>query len=794
MPVNRMGVDSKMKEQRRAIVNVLISISCILAMLAMVVVLPGPAETAASPDYPTSFTLPLQLPELQITDNGDGTSGLLMEGYPSAREIGLPALPSRVLAVALPPGTEAAGAVVVESNWYEVPGTYNVEWGQQPIPSDPLPGAELPQPTKADSSVYDSDSVFPEQPVSLQGNGRMRKYSIADIRVTPVRYSPASGRIEACKSMIIRVDTSPGQELSMEELAESGWEEDVKDIVDNFDQAQPWYEQAADTASGMLESQGTGDACDYMIITTEKLAAAVEPLKVYKESLGLSVQVQTMEWIEANCTGVDGAEKVRNYLKDNYSIMGIDYVLIAGAHYYEVPMRQGYVYVPGFPGSGYIYTDYYYCDLSGDWDLNDDGKYGEMGVDDLTGGVDFYPEVYVGRIPINNPAEVQAICEKIVAYSCDSGAWKRKALLLGATTNFFLESPWLLPWYGSTLMEKLKQDILAPQGFTCTTMYEKEGLAIDPVPCDIPLTQENVVAEWSQGYGIVNVVAHGSCIAAVRKVWSWDDGDNIPEANEIDWRYLIDCMDAYSLDDTRPSIFFSCACYNGDTNAGWTMTNNLIRSGACAVVASTSVSYGTPVWQGGFIGGNEALSYYFWKYLLVDGQRAGKALRMADVWQHRYYDWWGQMTRANLFDFNLFGDPSMKLDAEGAPVVSSVAPDRFTDIFPATFTITGSNFLDGATVRLAMEGQGDIEAAEVIVDSSTSIRCTFDVANAEEGDWDVVVRNPDGQEALLEDAVFVRSLCGNGSGLALLMLGVTLGLLSLAGSGGLMVRRRKKRN
>jgi hypothetical protein len=92
-----------------------------------------------------------------------------------------------------------------------------------------------------------------------------------------------------------------------------------------------------------------------------------------------------------------------------------------------------------------------------------------------------------------------------------------------------------------------------------------------------------------------------------------------------------------------------------------------------------------------------------------------------------------------------------------------------------------------------MEGQGDLEASEVMVDSSTTIRCTFDVANAEEGDWDVVVQNPDGQEARLEDAVFVRSLCGNGSGLALLMLGVTLGLLSIAGSGGLMRRRRRSK-
>jgi hypothetical protein len=642
-------------------------------------------------------------------------------------------------------------------------------------------------PTAADTSVYASDAVYPEQAISLQGTSWMRKYSIADIQVTPVRYHPIAGRIEVCRSMTIRVDTTSGREPSLEELAESDCEEDVKGIVENFEQARPWYEQASVTASEKLASEGTEDGCDYMIITTELLAAAVEPLRSYKESLGLSVQVRTMEWIEANCSGVDGAEKVRNFLKDNYASMGIEYVLIVGAHYYEVPMRQACVSLAGSSG---IFTDYYYSDLSGDWDLNDDGKYGQWGVDDQDGGVDFYPEVYVGRIPINNPAEVEAICEKIVAYSSDSGDWKNKALLLGATTNFFLEAPHLLPWHGSTLSEKLKQDILAPQRFASTTMYEKEGLVVDPVACDIPLSRENVVAEWSQGYGIVNVVAHGSMSAAWRKVWSSDDGDNIPEEGEIDWKAFVDCMDAFDLDDSRPSIFFSCACMNGDTGAGWTVTNNLMRCGACAVVASSHLSYSTPVWQGGFIGGNEAMSYYFWKYLLEEGQRAGKALRMAGVWQHQNYDWWGEMTRANLFDFNLYGDPAMKLEAEGAPTISSVAPDSCVDIFPCTLTITGSNFLDGAVVKLAIEGQGDIEATEVFVDSSTSIRCTFEIANAEEGDWDVVVRNPDGQEGRLEDAVFVRSLCGNGSGLALLMLGLTLGLLSLAGSARIGRRRR----
>ena len=84
----------------------------------------------------------------------------------------------------------------------------------------------------------------------------------------------------------------------------------------------------------------------------------------------------------------------------------------------------------------YTPTDYYYSDLSGDWDLNEDGKWGEYHYDEQEGGVDFYPEVYVGRIPNSNAADVTSICNKIVAFEKNSGAWKSKALMLGANSNF----------------------------------------------------------------------------------------------------------------------------------------------------------------------------------------------------------------------------------------------------------------------------------------------------------------------------------------------------------------------
>lgn len=419
--------------------------------------------------------------------------------------------------------------------------------------------------------------------------------------------------------------------------------------------------------------------------------------------------------------------------------------------------------------------------MSGDWDLNGDGRYGELGLDDQPGGVDFFPEVYAGRIPTDDAAEMAAICRKIADFQVDSGDWKQRALLLGAVNGYLLEVPNILPTYGSPLSEKIKTELLDPISYGSTTMYEKEGLAPDPVPCDIPLTGENVLAKWPEGYGIVNITAHGSSSCVSRKVWEYDNGNGLPEGGEIHWSIFLDNYDNEVLDDSRPGIVFSCACSNASPTYSANLMANLLRNGASATVGATHSSYYTPGWQSEYWGGDCSMSYVFWKYLLQDNCRIGKALRMCDVWMKNHCDWMGNFNRANLFVFNLYGDPAMKLEGEGSPSVSSIEPGSAWNMGPLDTVITGRNFLDGAQARLTMEGQEDIVATAVSVESSTHISATFDIAGVQAGNWDVVVRNPDGQEGVLEEG-FEASVCGAGGGMGLLMLGISLGLLSLTGS------------
>lgn len=762
-------------------------------LIFLMLVLPLPAKAVAGGGTFTGpVTMTLQFPGLEVKDNGDGTQGLTMEGYPSRQEPGLPKLPSRVMSIAVPPGTIASSVRIVGQQWQQMPGAYKVAWGQPPLSNQ---SGDQPLKMQANEEVYSSDAAYPDQASILEGNGDMRAISIAEVRINPVRYYPQSERLEVCTSMTLSIDTATRTMPSPQELAASPFDQSVVAAVDNADQARPWYEQSSGLGAQSLTAPASANLADYMIITTAALAPSVEPFKLYKQSSGMSVQVVTTEWIAANGTGVDLAEKIRNFLKDNYVAMGIDYVLLVGTTA-SIPMRTCYVetfnlLAPATPNN--IPTDYYYSDLSGNWDLNGDGVYGQPGIDDQAGGVDYFPEVYVGRIPSDNATEVGAICQKIVNFSQDSGAWKHKALLLGAVINYFLEYPGILPAYGSAFMEKMKNEVLQPLGFSSTTMYEKGGLAPDGTACTMPLTRENALAELAKGYGILEVDCHGNYSAMGRKVWAVDNGDGVPQAGEMIWPNLLTMQDIAALSNLNLGVVFSCACDNAQPTSSGNLMSTFLQKGAAATIGSTALAYYVAGWSNELMGGGESLVYMLSKNMLMDGLSVGKALRAADVWCRNYCDWTGGVNRANLYDFNLYGDPSMQFEAAGALAISSVSPVSAWNTWPITLSVTGTNFQQGATLTLHMEGQVDRAAMNVVVDSVHHLSCTLDISGAATGKWDVIVKNPDGQQAVLSAGFEVTALCGAGAGNALLMFGLSLGLLSyFCGSVGRRSRLRNK--
>lgn len=99
------------------------------------------------------------------------------------------------------------------------------------------------------------------------------------------------------------------------------------------------------------------------------------------------------------------------------------------------------------------------------------------------------------------------------------------------------------------------------------------------------------------------------------------------------------------------------------------------------------------------------------------------------------------------------GTATKVVDVTGSDVfVRSIDPDQgVVNTTVSDVRIDGENFQSGATVRLE-QGATIINAASVNLQNAGTIRCSFNLANADLGSYTLVVTNPDNQSAQLADA------------------------------------------
>lgn len=604
----------------------------------------------------------LQAGEYKISQDREGFEIIQMDGFTNLEIQGKPSLPIKSFTYSLPPGAVAVSLDVISQTKIEVSGQHKIIFGQPGLTG--LENQKAPK-VEMDKNTYGSDNPFPEENVKISNQGKMRKWSLVTISFSPFIYSPKSEKLVLIKEVSLKINYRIEEKLSAKELADSVMDTQVQEKVLNFTQAASWYKEEA-------TAPGPSLVYDYVIITPDSLSSSVSNLKTYKESRGYKVNLVTTSWISSNYSGANSIEKIRNFLKANYLNWGIKYVLLVGS-VSSIPMLECWPEAGNFTPQEDIVpipTDFYYADLTGDWDSNGNGYPGEYGQDN----VDFNPEVYVGRIPVDDSQAVSSICEKMISFDSDSGAWKNNALLLGAISNYENEDMQMAYGTdGAVLMELIKSDILGPKGFSSTTEYEKEGLSPSTYSCSLPLTHANVISQLSgQDYGIVNWHAHGSHTGAFKKVWANDSNwNNIPEASEMSWGEFISASDTSQLTRKQP-IVFSASCLNAypeSTN----LAAELLKQGASATVAGTRATYYWLGWDNKDTGGNASVDYYFFYYLVGQNQPVGEALGQTinyyrnNLYVSGEYNWQHQ---TNLFAFNLYGDSSLKTTGS-APTITS---------------------------------------------------------------------------------------------------------------------------
>jgi hypothetical protein len=421
---------------------------------------------------------------------------------------------------------------------------------------------------------------------------------------------------------------------------------------------------------------------DYVIITADDLIDSITSSGFidWKESIGFNVKIVDITDSEITSqSGVDLAEKIRNFLRQYYTLWGINYVLIVG-NYEKIPMRYCYPDPDNHRfdifdyTAGEVPTDYYYADLSSadaeSWDLDGDGYHGEYGQDNP----DFEPEVAVGRIPTNNAARITYTLEKTIAFEQDTSDLKTNALNAGAFFYFTNQNRNGYPAMdGAVLSYYIEQDLM--DGWTVSHYCEKEGLETSVY--DWPALNENsFISDWRNGqYSIVNWQGHGWTDRVAHCIWSTDDGDGVPEDSEITWPNFIKTNS--DLDDDYPSIVTAVSCYVGCpeiysiSNLGIDLLTNPSIGAAVGVVASARSPYGTIEWTpSSNPGGSDSIIYEFNKNMIVNKQRVGDALYNSKYYCNYIYGWDLYYEYIDVYTFNLYGDPSLVLqgvDVQGTP-------------------------------------------------------------------------------------------------------------------------------
>ena len=136
------------------------------------------------------------------------------------------------------------------------------------------------------------------------------------------------------------------------------------------------------------------DYIDYLIIYGGKNIEDASSLKEFKEKEGFKVKIVTVDEIDKIAKGKDKGEKIRNFLKEKKDLWKFNYVLLIGS-YTSIPQIKFYPLANTKDDENEVIpSDFYYANLSDDFDTDKDKLIGEYGDDKFS----YFPDIFVGRL------------------------------------------------------------------------------------------------------------------------------------------------------------------------------------------------------------------------------------------------------------------------------------------------------------------------------------------------------------------------------------------------------------
>lgn len=270
---------------------------------------------------------------------------------------------------------------------------------------------------------------------------------------------------------------------------------------------------------------------DLVIICPLPFVLPLLRLASHKNLIGVRTQIITLAQIYRTYPGYDHPEKIKYFIKNAVENWGTTYVLLVGglqSHLagkprdnlntgtrdWHLPVRytnlwdDDNVYDPGF------ISDLYYADIYDSqgsfctWNSFDDGVYGGWSHPQALQApnypldeIDFYPDIYLGRLPCRNVAEVNSIVNKIITYERNLAdpSWFQKIVVVGGDP------------YDDQGTNYPEGELIGDKAASYLPEFEPRKLYSsnkDTNPDFTPLTK-NIVREINEGCGFLLFDGHG---------------------------------------------------------------------------------------------------------------------------------------------------------------------------------------------------------------------------------------------------------------------------------------------
>lgn len=535
--------------------------------------------------------------QLQTTD---GYTRVRMSGCELTGRVGAPELPMKALSVALPLGAEDIRVEIIGAETTVLDGEYLLPCAQPPVI---LSQSDITRIASPDEEIYASSLPYPGRIIEVRGTGTLDNHQICELVFHPLQYIPKTRTLMHHEVIRFRLTYKGGDRLPAQGSS-------LRKIVSN--------------PEDLLETRPprTREDISYLIISDPPVDTVFQRLAEWKTQKGIPAQVRTVSWVLANYAGEDNAARIRNYIK-TLPDSNIQYVLLAGDTAI-IPCRFAYA----MTCSAFIWNredslpcDLYYADLQGDWNFDNDGLYGE--VED---SIDLYPDLYVGRAPVNSIAQAQNFVGKILTYEKNPPHdYLDNALLLA-------EILWNNPYTDQGIHKNRIEEESFPSNLEVTKLYESLG-------------NENRTAVMNairNGQGLINHDGHGntSLMGVGVGYLNFHDLDTISNGQQ--------CGIIFSLGCWTAAFDFSCIA------EAWMNNDN---GGGVAFVGNSSYGWGSPG-NPGFGISDIFDSRFFYSLLVENNYRIGEALAMCKAYfipysrEKNVYRW-------HQYELNLLGDPEM---------------------------------------------------------------------------------------------------------------------------------------